>query len=46
MIFNLGVVLFGEAIERQLDQPLFSPQGLERLNVAMTTLQRLGTSNR
>jgi AcrR family transcriptional regulator len=46
VIFNLGVVLFREAIERHLEQPLFSSQGLERLNVAMTTLQRLGTSKR
>jgi AcrR family transcriptional regulator len=43
VIFNLGVVLFREAIERQLGEPLFSAHGLERLNVAMTTLQRLGT---
>jgi TetR/AcrR family transcriptional regulator, regulator of cefoperazone and chloramphenicol sensitivity len=46
VIFNLGVVLFREAIERHLAEPLFSAQGLERLNVAMTTLQRLGTSSR
>jgi AcrR family transcriptional regulator len=43
VIFNLGVVLFREAIERHLPQPLFSPQELARLNLAMTTLQRLGT---
>jgi AcrR family transcriptional regulator len=46
VIFNLGVVLFREAIERHLAEPPFSAQGLERLNVAMTTLQRLGTSKR
>jgi AcrR family transcriptional regulator len=43
VIFNLGVVLFSEAIERHLPQPLFSPEGLARLNLAMTALQRLGT---
>jgi AcrR family transcriptional regulator len=45
VIFNLGVVVFAEAIERHLPQPLFSAQGLERLNAAMTTLQRLGTQS-
>ena len=45
VIFNFGVVLFREAIERHLPEPLFSPQQLERLNVAMTTLQRLGTQS-
>jgi hypothetical protein len=43
VIFNLAVVLFSEAVERHLPEPLFSPQGLARLNLAMTTLQRLGT---
>lgn len=43
VIFNLGVVLFREAIERHLPQPFLAPQELQRWNAAMTSLMRLGT---
>ena len=43
VIFNLGTVLFRKAIERHLPQAFFTPHELERWNVAMTTMMRLGS---
>lgn len=43
VIFNLGTVLFREAIERHLPAPFFTPDELERWNRATTELLRLGT---
>ncbi|MGI8558819.1 MAG: hypothetical protein ACR2ND_11020 [Solirubrobacteraceae bacterium] len=38
LIYNLGVILLEEAIDRQLPEPLRSDRGLERWRVAATAL--------
>jgi AcrR family transcriptional regulator len=42
VVLNLGTVLFESAVDRQLDQPLRSPAGLERWRAATTALFRSG----
>jgi AcrR family transcriptional regulator len=42
LIYNLGVILLEEAIDRQLPEPLRSEEGLERWRTAATALFRHG----
>ncbi len=44
VVFNLGTVLFQDAINRRLPQPFFSPEQLQRWNEATTSLFRRGMS--
>jgi AcrR family transcriptional regulator len=42
VVLNLGIVLFEEAVDRQLPAALRTPDGLERWRTASTTLFRTG----
>jgi AcrR family transcriptional regulator len=45
VLFNLGTVLFAKAIDRHLEQPLFTPAQLERWNIATTALMQRGAES-